>query len=279
MSDAEAAPRGPSNLVVRLLTAVVAVPGILYLMFWAPKWGFQALVFTAVAISAYELAAMTLGGDRLLEVYAVVASLAVATVLVFFPVAPALVATFALLPMGGLLLSLVRPDPIDKADRRVAWLIAGPLYVGLLATLARLHLRENGGGWVVLAMMLAWWGDTGGYFAGRAFGKRKLYEKVSPKKTIEGSIGGLGGSVAGALCAHFWYLQALPLVDGVVLAVLAGALGQAGDLCESLLKRSAGVKDSGFIVPGHGGLLDRVDALVFTSAATWVYATLVLDAR
>ena len=278
MSDT-AAPKQASNLVVRLLTAAVAAPFLLYLMFWAPWWGFQVLVMSAVAIAASELFGMTMGKDRVLEAYGVVASLAVATVLLFFPTPPILVATFALLPMAGLLFSLVRPDPIDKADRRIAWMIAGPLYIGLLATLGRLHMRDNGGGWVVLTMMLAWWGDTGGYFAGRAFGKHKLYEKVSPKKTIEGSIGGLAGSVLGALCAHYWYLQALPLVDGIILALIAGALGQAGDLCESLIKRSTGVKDSGFIVPGHGGLLDRVDALVFTSAATWLYATLILDAR
>lgn len=278
MSDT-AAPKQASNLAVRLLTAAVAAPFLLYLMFWAPKWGFQVLVMSAVAIAASELFGMTMGKDRVLEAYGVVASLAVATVLLFFPTPPILVATFALLPMAGLLFSLVRPDPIDKADRRMAWMIAGPLYIGLLATIGRLHMRDNGGGWVVLTMMLAWWGDTGGYFAGRAFGKHKLYEKVSPKKTIEGSVGGLAGSVLGALCAHYWYLQALPLVDGIILAVIAGALGQAGDLCESLIKRSAGVKDSGFIVPGHGGLLDRVDALVFTSAATWLYATLILDAR
>jgi len=274
-----AAPKQASNLVVRLLTAAVAAPFLLYLMFWAPWWGFQVLVMAAVAIAAFELFGMTMGKDRVLEAYGVVASLAVATVLLFFPTPPILVATFALLPMAGLLFSLVRPDPIDKADRRIAWMIAGPLYIGLLATIGRLHMRDNGGGWVVLTMMLAWWGDTGGYFAGRAFGKHKLYEKVSPKKTIEGSIGGLAGSVLGALCAHYWYLQALPLVDGIILAVIAGALGQAGDLCESLIKRSTGVKDSGFIVPGHGGLLDRVDALVFTSAATWLYATLILDAH
>lgn len=278
MSDT-AAPKQASNLVVRLLTAAVAAPFLLYLMFWAPWWGFQVLVMAAVAIAAFELFGMTMGKDRVLEAYGVVASLAVATVLLFFPTPPILVATFALLPMAGLLFSLVRPDPIDKADRRIAWMIAGPLYIGLLATIGRLHMRDNGGGWVVLTMMLAWWGDTGGYFAGRAFGKHKLYEKVSPKKTIEGSIGGLAGSVLGALCAHYWYLQALPLVDGIILAVIAGALGQAGDLCESLIKRSTGVKDSGFIVPGHGGLLDRVDALVFTSAATWLYATLILDAH
>lgn len=278
MSD-PAAPKPVSNLVVRLLTAVVAAPAILYLLFAAPPWGFQVLVMAAVAVAASELFGMTMGKDRVLEAYGVLASLAVATVLLYFPSPPILVATFALLPMAGLLFSLARPDPIDRADRRMAWMIAGPLYVGLLATIGRLHMRDNGGGWVVLTMMLAWFGDTGGYFAGRAFGKHKLYEKVSPKKTIEGSFGGLAGSVLGALVAHYWYLQALPLVGGIALALVAGALGQAGDLCESLIKRSAGVKDSGFIVPGHGGLLDRVDALVFTSAATWLYATLILDAR
>ena len=278
MSEAPA-PTKASNLVVRLATAAVAAPVILYLLFWAPRWGFRVLVMSAVAVAAFELFGMTMGKDRVLEAYGIVASLAVATTLLFFPSVPALVATFAALPMAGLLFALVRPDPIDRADRRMAWMIAGPLYVGLLATIGRLHMRDNGGGWVVLTMMLAWFGDTGGYFAGRAFGRHKLYEKVSPKKTIEGSVGGLAGSVVGALLAHFWFLQALPLAGGVALALVAGALGQAGDLSESLIKRSAGVKDSGVIVPGHGGLLDRVDALVFTGAATWFYATLILDSR
>jgi phosphatidate cytidylyltransferase len=94
---------------------------------------------------------------------------------------------------------------------------------------------------------------------------------VSPKKTVEGAIGGLGGSILGALCAHFWYLPSIPLVHAVALAIVAGALGQAGDLSESLIKRSTGVKDSGQIVPGHGGILDRVDALLVTSAVVFLY--------
>jgi phosphatidate cytidylyltransferase len=120
-----------------------------------------------------------------------------------------------------------------------------------------------------MTLMFAWWGDTGGYFAGRFLGKRKLYPAVSPKKTVEGAIGGLAGSVAGALCAHFWYLPSIPLLNSVVLAIVAGALGQAGDLGESLIKRSTGVKDSGQIVPGHGGILDRVDGLLFVMPATY----------
>ena len=87
--------------------------------------------------------------------------------------------------------------------------------------------------------MFAWFGDTGGYFAGRFLGKHKLYEAVSPKKTVEGAIGGLARRVVGALLAHFWFLRALPLAHGIALALVAGALGQAGDLGESLLKRSS----------------------------------------
>jgi phosphatidate cytidylyltransferase len=119
--------------------------------------------------------------------------------------------------------------------------------------------------------MFAWWGDTGGYFAGRYLGKHKLYEAVSPKKTIEGSVGGLAGSVLGALCAHFWYLPSISLAHAIPLSLVAGAFGQAGDLGESLIKRSTGVKDSGQIVPGHGGILDRVDALLLTSAVVFLY--------
>src|SRR5262249_52405670 len=136
-------------------------------------------------------------------------------------------------------------------------------------------MRRDGGtdgaSFVVLALMFSWLSDTGAYFAGRYLGKRKLYAAVSPKKTLEGAIGGLVGSVAGALMAHFLYLKSLPLAHGIALALVAGAAGQAGDLGESLIKRSFGVKDSGGIVPGHGGMLDRIDALVVTAPLTYLY--------
>ena len=133
--------------------------------------------------------------------------------------------------------------------------------------------RRTAPAFVVLTLMFAWFGDTGGYFAGRFLGKHKLYEAVCPKKTVEGAIGGLAGSVVGALLAHFWFLPSPPARStAIVLALVAGALGQAGDLGESLLKRSIGVKDSGGIVPGHGGILDRVDALLVTSTVTYLYA-------
>ena len=139
-----------------------------------------------------------------------------------------------------------------------------------LVALVRRDVPE-GPSFVVMTLMFAWFGDTGGYFAGRFLGKRKLYEAVSPKKTVEGAFGGLAGSVVGGLSAHFLYMPSIPLEHVVPLAIVASVFGQAGDLAESLIKRSTGVKDSGQIVPGHGGILDRVDALLFVSACVYLY--------
>jgi phosphatidate cytidylyltransferase len=248
------------------------VPILLYALFWAPWQLFFGIVVLAVVISATELSTMMLPGRRGLMAWAVLASLGVFAAFYFQPSALAIVSAVSGALVLGFLAGLTAPDPIATAGNRMGFLVVTPLYAGgLLASIALLHRFDHGGAWVVLAMMLAWFGDTGGYFAGRAFGKNKLYPKVSPKKTIEGAIGGALASVGGALLAHFWYLPTLPLLDGIVLAIVASILGQSGDLMISLIKRSADVKDSGFIVPGHGGLLDRIDALAMTGFTTWLY--------
>jgi len=173
--------------------------------------------------------------------------------------------------------SLIRVAPIEAAGLRQGWSIAGPFYLGVLfGTISRLFLHEHGGAWVLLVLIYAFGSDTMGYFVGRALGKHKLYPVVSPAKTIEGSLGGLlGALIFGGLLAHFWFLPELPLLDAILLSLIAAAAGQAGDLCESLLKRSVGVKDSGKMLPGHGGILDRVDAMVFTSAVVYLYVSLI----
>lgn len=267
------------NLAERLLTAAAIVPLILWLLFSAPKIGFVLLAVTVGAIAASELMVMTIPESRALRVWGVLATIGMMGTILYAPEGAGVLTATLVLVSGGLLGGLLAPIPPERAGHRIAWLIAGPMYVGtMLASVPLLHQRPEGGAWVVLCMMLAWFGDTGAYFFGRFFGNRKLYPEVSPSKTIEGSIGGLLGSLLGAMLAHFWYLPVLPLVDGILLALVAGALGQSGDLAESLIKRSTGVKDSGRILPGHGGLLDRIDALVFTGTATWIYATWILGA-
>ena len=121
-----------------------------------------------------------------------------------------------------------------------------------------------------LTFSIAFLGDTGAYFTGRALGRHKLYPALSPKKTWEGAVGGLASSAGAAAIAHFWYLPELPLIPGLILGAAAGAMGQAGDLCESMIKRAHGVKDSGTLLPGHGGMLDRIDALLFAAPVLYI---------
>lgn len=262
------------NTLMRLGTAAIGIPILLYLMFQAPPWGFQIVLTLAIARAAHELFRVTMQGAPLLHAWGIAATVVTSAVLVLVPDAPGALATLLLAVTGlGVLGGLAYPEPHDAAGQRTAWLVAGPLYVGgLLSSLGRLHTLEHGGAWVTLAMWCAWASDTGAYFAGRYFGKHKLYPRVSPSKTIEGSIGGLLASLSGGIAAHYGFLPSLPLVDAIVLSLVAGALGQMGDLVESLVKRSTGVKDSGSILPGHGGLLDRVDALMFTATACLIYS-------
>jgi phosphatidate cytidylyltransferase len=268
-----------SNLVIRLTTGLIGAPLIVLLLYFGPPEGWLIFVAVAAAVGAYELFSMTHPEDRGSHVIGVVLTWAVMAVLWFRGGdAPSLLTLVVAAPIVGMMLVLGRLGDIETSAVRVMANTFGPLYVGgtlgvicLLRRDADVLGRHAGAGFVVLSLALAWASDTGAYFAGRFLGKHKLYEAVSPKKTVEGALGGLAASLLSGIVAHFWFLPSLPLTDAVVLSLVAGALGQAGDLGESLLKRSFHVKDSGGIVPGHGGILDRVDALLITGTITYLY--------
>jgi phosphatidate cytidylyltransferase len=265
-----------SNLAMRLLTAAVVVPPLLFLLFSGPPWGFYLLVLLIAALGALELFRMTHPRDALSQAVGVGCTVAVSVVLYLFPRDPrVLLSVLFLLPALGILVPLIRLGDIATAGLRVMAGVAGPLYVGGSLTSLALLRKEGGAsgpGWVLLTLTFAWLADTGGYFFGRFLGKTKLYEAVSPKKTRAGFVGALVGASVGALAARFFYLPEVNLGQVLVLAIVAGALGQMGDLVESLLKRSTGIKDSGDIVPGHGGILDRVDALLVVAPLVYLYA-------
>jgi phosphatidate cytidylyltransferase len=175
---------------------------------------------------------------------------------------------------------LFRFRDIPTVAGRYAATVAGIVYAGYLLTyLAKLKLIErfqpgDGGDAVLLVLIVAWVADTGAYFAGRFLGKARLYEAVSPKKTWAGAWGGLAGSLVGVVALKLISAHWLSWLDVVLIAIPGGVLGQLGDLTESLFKRSVGVKDSGALLPGHGGLLDRIDAVLFI--APYAYAYLVI---
>lgn len=263
-----------SNLTTRLTTAAVVSPLLLWLLYGGPAWGWFVLIWCATGIAALEVFAMTHPDDAVSRWLGVAITLVVSATLYWYSDdARVLLSLFLGSTLLSALLPLWRLGDVKGAALRLMSGIAVPWYIGLLMTLAliRRDMGEQGADYVLMTLMFAWMADTWGYFGGRFFGKHPLYPAVSPKKTREGLVGALGGAVFGGLLAHFWYLPEIPLLHAVALGLAAGLLGQLGDLVESLLKRATSIKDSGTIIPGHGGLLDRVDALLFASSVVYLY--------
>ena len=265
-----------SGTTLRVVTVVPLIPIILWMMFAGPSWLWPAFVLLAIAIGGYELMAMKVPSSRGLRSWGSVTSVLFGYTILFVDDAAALYAVVLLIILGSMAWSLLQEDPLLNASARIGWLLGTPIYVGgTLSAVALVRSFDPTGAWVLLTMVLAWGSDTAAYFVGRKYGNTKLAPRISPKKTIEGSAGGLAAAVVGALIMSF-FLPGMKALDAIALGVLAGAAGQAGDLMMSVLKRSSGVKDSGGILPGHGGILDRVDALAFTAPATWAYGHFIL---
>lgn len=268
-----------TNLGARLLTAAIGAPLLLLLLFRGSHEAWYFLVLLATGLATYELCAMTHPGDRIGQAVCVGMSMTVSWVVYHYSHdARVLLTLLLVVPIAGLMLALWRLDDMNTAALKAMSSVASPLYVGgLLACIALLRrdAGDLGPYYVLLALKLSWLADTGGYFAGRFLGKngKKLHPRVSPKKTVIGFWGSLVGALTGAVIAKLWYLEDVSLAGLLVLAVVAGSLGQLGDLVESMLKRSTGIKDSGNIVPGHGGLLDRIDALLIVGPILYLYAT------
>jgi len=169
---------------------------------------------------------------------------------------------------------LLSPGTAERRIKDTTITAFGVLYVGLtLSTVVSTRVLA-GGEWLVLFLaVVTWAGDTGAYYAGTLWGKHLLAPKISPKKTVEGLLGGIGLAVAAAFLAQVWFVPQLQPMDTVILGVVLTGAGLFGDLWESAIKRRAGVKDSGSILPGHGGMLDRIDSLLFTAPTFYYYVT------
>jgi phosphatidate cytidylyltransferase len=271
-----------SNLLLRFLTAVVAVPLLILAIAWQEPYGVWAWVLIAQVAGLREWMNMTLPTDpKATRVLGVLAGVAYGNLLAWVP--DGHVQMFGLFAVTalGLLYFLFAHGAIETVAARLSMWLAGILYAGVLIVplLMFKTTPKLGGGFIYLCLTSAWVSDTGAYFAGRFLGPyipAKLWPAVSPKKTWIGSVGGLCGSLLALVVAKLWYLPQLSWVDVVAIAVPANILGQLGDLIESLIKRSVGVKDSGVLLPGHGGMLDRIDALLLVVPYVYAYAYLFL---
>lgn len=259
----------------RWLTSIVAVPLLVVLIFSGPRWIFYGVLFVASAVGLLEFVRMT--APRLpapVKVLSLLIHLLFFYCLwrgPFFQVF-AVLCLWVLIPLAYFLFS--PSDLRNTAADNVGKLALGFLYVSLpLALLLVIDRHPQGNLWILFLLTVIFLGDTGAFYVGRIFGKRKLYASVSPGKTWAGAFGGFVASVlSGLLFSRLLHLGGFPLEAGL-LAGFLGVCGQIGDLVESMIKRSAGVKDSGHILPGHGGMLDRVDGLLFASPVLYLFLT------
>jgi len=259
------------NLAARVASALVLFPLACWLT-WLGGTPFALLAAAGAAVAAGELVLM-FGTFGLAEALGVVVAGSIPLVAAFGRSGELLPGWSGLALAGAtvilLALFLFREEPLDRIPRSLGIVVLSWLYCGLLvASLVGLRLRF-GMGWVILAFVVTWANDTFAYFAGHLFGRHKMIARISPGKTWEGFAGGVAGSVVGALVTRWLLLGDLPLGAAAVIGLGGAVFGPLGDLAESMIKRGAGVKDSSRIIPGHGGLLDRIDALLFVGP--WVY--------
>ena len=258
----------------RIITAVIGISLLILLIWFGDPW-FSLLIAVVVLISILEFYRMTAEFDKRcpLTYFGLLWALAVA-------LSPHYRST-KLLPVimvAAVVISLVWllfHSPREKAFHNWAWMVAGVIYVGwMLSYWIDLHLGY-GRDWVYLAMFTSFANDTGAFFIGTKWGKHKLASAISPGKTWEGAIGGLLSAVVGAIAISriliLFYSSPIEYWQVVLLGCLISLFAQLGDLVESLLKRNMGLKESGNLLPGHGGVLDRFDSLIFVGAMVYYY--------
>ncbi len=191
-------------------------------------------------------------------------------------IVPTLLATL----IGIISVPLLSRAPLEQSLRDGAMTLFGVLYLGLtLGALSMTRLLPQGEWLIFFLLLVTWASDTGAYYIGTLYGRHRLAPTISPKKTVEGLVGGLIGAIIVAYAARWWFLPELSGFDCLVLATLLTITGLWGDLTESAMKRSVGMKDSGGILPGHGGMLDRLDSLLFTAPVFYYYVTMVSRLR
>ena len=283
----------------RVLTAAILIPAVVATVWWAPAsvvtvaatmvallalleffalgehaglrgyrvWtGFCAIaIFFTQWLASIEQTRELAGGIRLTRIPEAAEAFSIELILIVFVV-------------GATGIILFGRQSVEEALGGLSVSSAALIFLVLpLSAVVRLDgIGASGRRLLLFTLVLVWVGDTAAYFVGRAVGRWRMAPKLSPKKTWEGALANLVGSILVAVIAQRWITE-VPVRHLIAMAALANIAGQAGDLLESAYKRSAGMKDSGTLLPGHGGMLDRIDALVLAAPVVWYYFNWLAD--
>ena len=264
-------------MLFRLLSALVALP-LLLVVVWLGEIWFSALVALAAIVCAFELASMARRWGQSIPVLLVSVPaftlIAAAHVLSRQAVPPPLITLAVAALSVGLLFWLVANRGRQKAFALPLTTLAIILYAGgFLLHAPLLRELEQGREWVLFLLLVTFATDTAAYFVGKSVGRTPLAPSVSPSKTREGALGGIAGAIGASLAAYYILDLDSMAWEALILGALIGVVGQAGDLAESRIKRLAGVKDSGAIIPGHGGMLDRLDSIVLNLLVVYYFVS------
>jgi len=256
----------------RLLSTLILLPLFVWMVASGPVWLFGAVMVLAGALGQWEFTGMfERAGARPFRVLGLLGG-SLVTASFALPVSERVAFTAVLLAL--LAVGLLRPQVGRPIWEPVAVTLLGVCYVNwLLGYTFWLRDLDAGREWVLLLVSVTWLGETAAYLVGSRLGRHKLAPSISPRKTVEGALAQLVMSVLAALGARATFFPALSLEGAVVVGLLLGVVGQAGDLLESAIKRSVGTKDTGRLIPGHGGMLDRVDSLLINTPVLFYYAT------
>lgn len=277
--DPAATSKRQESRFAREITSIIAAPVLIWVVGWTPGVVFATIVAIAALGALWEF--LTMGARKGFPMQRVLSTFLLVLLLLAFLQSVELVegvvfAVMLIIPTAY----VFSKSPLDDALPGSALCILGILYIGLLSgALMRLRLdfARHGSDLVFFLFLVVWVGDSMAYYTGKNLGRTKLLPRVSPKKTVEGLLGGVGGSIIAAAIIHFTFFPEFPLVHALVCAAVLSLAGVVGDLAESAWKRSAAVKDSGTLIPGHGGILDRVDSILFTAPILYAYWFLLND--
>jgi phosphatidate cytidylyltransferase len=260
----------------RLISAICILPPLGLIVYFAPPAAFLFLLTSVVGLGQWEF-------YRMLSTKGVPcrkwlgAACGMALPLAAYSAAQTAQTALTAIILLVFITGLLARQEFTSSLQSIAFTLLGIVYVGwLLSYVPLLRLSPDGPAMVFFLFSVVWLGDAAALVAGTLLGRHKLAPFISPRKTVEGAIGGVLGSLGGAILVRMLLLENLSLLQCMIAGVMLAVFGQLGDLCESLVKRSSGIKDSAMLIPGHGGILDKVDGILFGAPALYYFVLYVV---